>query len=62
MGATVLPFEPVLTVDEAWERYRALAAKLQLDLDLLTDRRFMEDLRRAEKRWRDLFDQAEAAK
>jgi hypothetical protein len=62
MSGVVLPFEPVMTVDEAWERYRVLAKKAQDDPSLATDRQFMEELRRAHKRWTDLFDKSEAGR
>jgi len=42
-------------VDEAWDGFSALAARLPDHPELLADRAFMESLTRAEARWKRLF-------
>lgn len=47
-------------VDRAWKDYRDLAAQLVGHPEKLTDRSFMEDLKRAERKFTRLFNMQEA--
>ena len=43
------------SADVAWEQYRSLAIRLSCDPHLLTDRRHMEAMARAERDWKRAF-------
>lgn len=46
-------------VDAAWAEFSRLAARLPGHPELLSDRAFMEDLKRAERKWTRLFNMAD---
>lgn len=55
MSGKVLEFKSPLGLDEAWERYQALAREAADDPRKLADREFMERFARAEREWKALF-------
>lgn len=60
MSAEVLILANDAAVDRAWQAYSALAVQLIGHPEKLSDRPFMESLKRAERKWTRLFNMQEA--
>lgn len=52
----IIPIVSQTAAEAAWEEYRSGSVKIIDDPKLLLDRQFMEDHRRAERKWQRLFD------